>query len=341
MNLGNKIRELRHEKQLTQEQLASALNISPQAISKWEMNAGYPDMTLIPVIAGFFKVSLDTLFDYDVNKVDGQIEQIIMEGKKYFWSNFEKAEQIFIDGIKAYPSSDKIKAELLDLYLSNGGERDGISEKAQDIASKIILESQDIFCICRAKANLAGIYSRQKRYDDAKNLILSLPYMYPYMLQDRMRCSAYGLKGTDRLNGAKEWKQIEWQELFIACGQEGQGYYEIGDYENAITSFTESCDVIERFMISGKIGYDAYLIGGTHSNHTNYVLMIAACKFKLNQTGEIQKLIEKAKHIYFGAYTKDEIAKDEKLKQNLIENFSSLYNDAASLNQYKQLVLDI
>ncbi|MBQ7939443.1 MAG: helix-turn-helix transcriptional regulator [Clostridia bacterium] len=37
MNLGNKIRELRRAGSLTQEQLAAALNISPQAVSKWEM----------------------------------------------------------------------------------------------------------------------------------------------------------------------------------------------------------------------------------------------------------------------------------------------------------------
>ena len=45
MNLGNKIRELRRAGNLTQEQLAASLNISPQAVSKWEMGASYPDMT--------------------------------------------------------------------------------------------------------------------------------------------------------------------------------------------------------------------------------------------------------------------------------------------------------
>ena len=37
MNLGNKIRELRRASNLTQEQLAASLNISAQAVSKWEM----------------------------------------------------------------------------------------------------------------------------------------------------------------------------------------------------------------------------------------------------------------------------------------------------------------
>ena len=63
INLGNKIRALRKKKGITQEQLAGALNMSPQAVSKWEMGAGYPDVALLPVIAAYFGVSLDVLFD--------------------------------------------------------------------------------------------------------------------------------------------------------------------------------------------------------------------------------------------------------------------------------------
>ena len=57
MNLGNKIRELRRARNLTQEQLAASLNISAQAVSKWEMCASYPDMALLPTLAAFFNVS--------------------------------------------------------------------------------------------------------------------------------------------------------------------------------------------------------------------------------------------------------------------------------------------
>ena len=116
MNLGNKIRELRRARNLTQEQLAASLNISPQAVSKWEMGASYPDMTMIPVIAGVFKVSLDELFDFDVKNIDKEIEDIRLEKNKYFWSSFEKAEQILLDGLKLYPASIQLKTELLDLY---------------------------------------------------------------------------------------------------------------------------------------------------------------------------------------------------------------------------------
>ena len=70
INLGNKIRELRVNKGLTQEQLATALNLSPQAISKWETGGGYPDVATLPVLAGYFGVSLDDMFEYDPEEVE-------------------------------------------------------------------------------------------------------------------------------------------------------------------------------------------------------------------------------------------------------------------------------
>lgn len=50
-SVGERIAELRKEKNMTQEALAAALNVSSQAISKWENNATMPDISLLPRIA--------------------------------------------------------------------------------------------------------------------------------------------------------------------------------------------------------------------------------------------------------------------------------------------------
>ncbi len=64
INIGNKIRELRHRNGRKQEELANALGVTPQAVSRWEQGGGYPDMEMIPAIANYFNVSIDELFGY-------------------------------------------------------------------------------------------------------------------------------------------------------------------------------------------------------------------------------------------------------------------------------------
>ena len=79
MNIGAKIRLLRKEKRVTQEELAEYLHISSQAISKWETGASSPDIDLLPKLAIFFGTSLDNLLDYDQSRVGAAIEALIRE----------------------------------------------------------------------------------------------------------------------------------------------------------------------------------------------------------------------------------------------------------------------
>ena len=62
MNIGNNIKQLRQQKNLTQDQVAEKLGVSYQAVSKWENNANTPDIALLPAIAELFGVSIDALF---------------------------------------------------------------------------------------------------------------------------------------------------------------------------------------------------------------------------------------------------------------------------------------
>ena len=57
MSFGNVIRKLRREAEMTQEELAELLAISPQAVSRWETEAAMPDISLLPRLANIFNVS--------------------------------------------------------------------------------------------------------------------------------------------------------------------------------------------------------------------------------------------------------------------------------------------
>lgn len=66
MSLGEKIREQRKKAGLSQEQLAEKLNVSRQAITKWETDKGIPDVGNLIAISDEFGLSLDELVRGDV-----------------------------------------------------------------------------------------------------------------------------------------------------------------------------------------------------------------------------------------------------------------------------------
>ena len=61
MTLGKRISTLRHEKGFKQDELAEKLNVSPQAVSKWENDQTCPDISLLPDLAQLLGVSIDEL----------------------------------------------------------------------------------------------------------------------------------------------------------------------------------------------------------------------------------------------------------------------------------------
>ncbi|MBQ8371363.1 MAG: helix-turn-helix transcriptional regulator [Clostridia bacterium] len=60
--LGNRIADLRRRKGITQQELACRLNVTTQAVSKWETGAGFPDIQLISSLAKELDATVDTLF---------------------------------------------------------------------------------------------------------------------------------------------------------------------------------------------------------------------------------------------------------------------------------------
>ena len=70
MTFGKIVKDLRLKNNMTQEKLAELLNISPQAVSRWETNSAMPDISLLPPLANLFNVTTDLLLGMDTYKKD-------------------------------------------------------------------------------------------------------------------------------------------------------------------------------------------------------------------------------------------------------------------------------
>lgn len=73
MELGNKIKYYRGEKELSQEELAERVYVSRQTISNWENNKSYPDINSIVLLSEVFEISIDNLIKGDVEQMKKEI----------------------------------------------------------------------------------------------------------------------------------------------------------------------------------------------------------------------------------------------------------------------------
>lgn len=82
MNIGPIIMEKRKEKQVTQQELANFVGVSKASVSKWETGQTYPDITLLPLLAAYFDITIDSLLTYEPQLDNHEIQRIYSMLKK-------------------------------------------------------------------------------------------------------------------------------------------------------------------------------------------------------------------------------------------------------------------
>jgi len=119
--LGRKIKALRGARGMTQEALAAALGVSPQAVSKWETGATAPDIGLLPGISVAFGVTIDELFALSDAEHLHRIERMITNTRDIPEAEFAAAEAM-LRGVSARkPGCDDAWLLLAELYCSRIG----------------------------------------------------------------------------------------------------------------------------------------------------------------------------------------------------------------------------
>ncbi|MGE5627642.1 MAG: helix-turn-helix domain-containing protein [Solirubrobacterales bacterium] len=146
--IGDVIFRLRKEKGITQDQLGSFIGVSTAAVSKWESGASYPDITLLPVLATFFNVSMDTLLNFKIDLTEDEVMKLFTECEKLFSrGELEKGEERAKEYISKYPNSFYLKLRMAFLYLMYSWKFTEV-DKANDIISETIRLFEDVADNC-------------------------------------------------------------------------------------------------------------------------------------------------------------------------------------------------
>lgn len=110
MKIGVKLTELRRRKGLTQNQLAEMLGISAPAVSKWENDSSYPDITLLCPLARALDTNVDTLLQFEETLTEEEIlEKINLLIESTLQKGYEYGEEMLRDLLHKYPNSCVLK----------------------------------------------------------------------------------------------------------------------------------------------------------------------------------------------------------------------------------------
>lgn len=103
--LSQNLKKYRILKNLTQEDIAEYLNITPQSVSKWERGECYPDITFLPALANILGTSIDLLIGMDTIRAEQTrytIHKNATELEKQ--GDYPAAEKLYRDALLIYPN---------------------------------------------------------------------------------------------------------------------------------------------------------------------------------------------------------------------------------------------
>lgn len=117
LTIGTIIKNLRAKREITQEQLATFLGITAQAVSRWENGTVYPDIEMLPSIAEFFGVTTDCLLGVNQDEKEERRKIIYLEIEKGYETgnnSGEDAISVARQFAAEFPSDGRIELHLAD-----------------------------------------------------------------------------------------------------------------------------------------------------------------------------------------------------------------------------------
>lgn len=219
IKIGSIIKKLRAENNITQDTLATAIGVTPQAISRWESEGGYPDIELLPMLADFFSVSIDELLGYKLSEREEELANIKKELRRLAEVGTHQQKISFARASFAkFPNDAKIKVYLAACLSDewNNTHEETLHQEAETLCLSVIDECRDEDIRYDAIFTLSTIYTDSEKPEKAKKTLELLSPM-KYCREFALSCGV-GDGNTER------YRQDEIDKLTDSLGLSIRNY---------------------------------------------------------------------------------------------------------------------
>ena len=173
MYLPANLKKYRILKELTQEDVAEFLGITPQSVPKWERGESYPDITLLPALANIFETSVDLLLGMDTIRAEETRYNIHKKAVEYQRNgNLDMAEKTYRDALLIYPNKPGMILGLASTLALKGDTEEAIELMERGLPISINEKQKSTM-----RATLCFLYLKAGREDKACKLASQLPHM--------------------------------------------------------------------------------------------------------------------------------------------------------------------
>lgn len=170
---------LRKTHALTQEQIAQYVGVSKAAVSKWETGLSYPDILLLPKLATYLNVSIDTLLGYQPQMTAAQIREIYQRlahdfATKPFDDVYQEITQLTDEYYSCFALINELNVLLLN-YVNLAPQKDNVLAFMLVLCERIQGQSEDFMLLQQARSVKAFVYLQREQPDEVLQLLGTEP----------------------------------------------------------------------------------------------------------------------------------------------------------------------
>lgn len=286
-NFADNIGKMRREKGITQEQLAEFIGVTKAAVSKWENQQSLPDILILPKLAAFFDISIDTLLGYEPQLSREQIQKLYQElsaefAQKPFGEVMERSRELVRKYYSCYPLLFQIGCLWMNHFMleqDTEGQKKILSDLS-DLCDRIAAECREIR-LCNDAVMLKAMADLQlgRAAEVVENIAEMLDPCRLTTNGEGILIQAYQMSG--QLEKARSYTQVSMMLHLLGIVGGAVNYLAVCQQDRT------SCEItIER--IEGL--FEIYQLENLHPNAVMqfyYQAAICYCSY-----GEVQKALE-------------------------------------------------